>query len=100
MATICKGCNEEVYRARWVESDGWYCLDCSQGPKLVANVPGNLFPYYSSNIGDHPYPMKVKSLRHLRKLEAIHGVQSVAWNYDQRNWGNPPRGKHGQAKEE
>jgi len=100
MATICKGCNEEVYRARWVEDDGWYCLDCSDAPRPMTKVPGSLFPIVTSNIVDYPEPITVRSLRELRKLEARFGVANVAFNVEESKWNVPPRSKHGQAKEE
>ena len=100
MATICKGCNEQVYRARWVEDDGWYCLDCSDAPRPMTKVPGSFFPLTSWNLSDYPEPIKVQSLRHLRKLEAKYGVNSFAFNVDQKSWGEIPRGKHGQTEEE
>lgn len=96
MATICanKDCKEPqpVMRARWVEGVGWLCLKCA--PRMtLPNIPGTLFPYVSFGISDSPGGVKVKSLRHLRQLEAKHGVQSVAFNQDSPNWDIPPRGR-------
>jgi hypothetical protein len=94
MATVCSNskCPEPqpVMRARWVEGEGWFCLKCAPAQKL-SNVPGAMFPYVAFGIGNSAKPVKVQSLRHLRKLEAKHGVQSVAFNQNSNNFEDAPQ---------
>ena len=94
MATICanKDCTEPqpVMRARFVEGVGWLCMQCAPRVRL-RNVPGSMFPYMAFGIGDGPKQVKVNSLRHLRQLEAKFGVQSIAFNQNESNFGDPPR---------
>jgi hypothetical protein len=89
---ICEGCSREIYRARFVtQLKKWLCGDCDPGVSIETNVSGSMFPFTTSNIGKDPnHPIEVQSLRHLRKLEAQHGVQSVAWNMNEKNL-NPYR---------
>jgi hypothetical protein len=88
--TICAGCKEKVMRAKWVEGQGWFCLKCApRGPIQ----PGSVFPFTTFGIGDKPGNIEVQSLRHLRKLEAQFGVNSVAFNQDEKNFGDAPRGR-------
>jgi hypothetical protein len=89
--TICKGCGEEVTRARFVEEQGWFCIrKCAPKGKIL---PGQVFPFTTFGIGDKPGNVEVKSMRHLRQLEAKYGVQSVAFNQDQKNFRDAPRGR-------
>lgn len=90
--TICanKKCRREVTRARFVEGIGWLCLDCA--PRVQVQH-SNVFPYTTFGIGNVPGNVEVQSLRHLRKLEAQHGVQSVAFNQDEKNFQDAPRGR-------
>ena len=85
---ICDSCGKEVTRARFLEeTKEWVCKPCDPGVEKVAMVSGGLFPFTTMNIAGHPQKIRVQSLRHLRKLEAQHGVQSVAFNQDSKNWG-------------
>ena len=89
--TICSGCKEEVTRARFIDGQGWFCIrKCAPKGKVL---PGSVFPFTTSNIGGGPGKIEVQSLRHLRRLEAQHGVQSVAFNQDQKNFEDAPRGR-------
>jgi len=90
---ICDGCEKEVFRARFDAgaTGKWLCKDCDPGPRPDKPVFGVNFPYVTQNLGDSPHPIKVESLRHLRKLEAKYGVENVAYNWDSQNWNDPPR---------
>jgi hypothetical protein len=89
---ICDGCEREVFRAKQEqESKKWFCKDCYPVSRGVANVPGAVFPFTTTNISGQP--IQVQSLRHLRKLEATYGVSSVAFNTDSHNFDCPPRGR-------
>jgi hypothetical protein len=94
MPTICANpdCKEPqpVMRARWVPEVGWLCLKCAPAQTLK-NVSGAMFPYMTFGIGDGPKQVQVQSLRHLRKLEAKFGVQSVAFNQNENNFQDAPR---------
>jgi hypothetical protein len=94
--TICSNpdCKEPqpVMRARWIPEVGWLCLKCAP-PQASPNVPGSIFPYMTFGVGNDVKPVQVQSLRHLRKLEAKHGVQSVAFNQNEKNFGDAPRGR-------
>jgi hypothetical protein len=96
MATVCANpeCKEPqpVMKARWIPEIGWMCLKCAP-PQSVLNVSGSMFPYTAFGIGNGPKPVVVQSLRHLRKLEAKHGVQSVAFNQNSQNFQDAPRGR-------
>lgn len=94
----CDGCKAEVTRARFVPAlKEWLCRECDPGVEFVPNVPGSMFPYMTAHIGKDPNkPIKVQSLRHLRKLESQHGVHSVAFNQDSHNFDSPPRAKEQQ----
>lgn len=87
---ICDGCKGEVFRARWV-ADKWFCKRCDPGMDVNSNVPGSLFPFTTKNFDGHK--TEVQSLRHLRKLEAQHGMHSVAFNTNSKNFDLPPRGR-------
>ena len=94
MATVCCGCGEEVTRARWTGEDGkWVCLDCAPELEIRKNVPGQMFPFVTMHLSnpEHPEPIKVQSLRHLRRLENQHHVQSVAFNMDSSRANEPPQ---------
>jgi hypothetical protein len=56
---------------------------CTGGVKM-RDTAKNLFPLTTMHLSDDPTrgPITVNSLHHLRKLEAEHGVQSYAFNYD------------------
>jgi len=88
--TICANpkCNREVTRARFVEGIGWLCLECAPRVEIQRK---NVFPFVTFGIAGKPGNVEVQSLRHLRKLEAEHGVQSVAFNQDSKNFGDAPR---------
>jgi hypothetical protein len=87
---ICDGCTEEVYRARLV-GEKWLCKRCDPGPARDASVSGSMFPFTTTHMSQDPSkPVVVQSLRHLRKLERQHGVQSVAFNQNSNNF-DPPR---------
>lgn len=90
--TICanKKCKEEVTRARFVEGIGWLCMKCAPRYKVQFS---NVFPFKAFGIGSKPGLVEVKSLRHLRQLERDNGVQSVAFNQDEKNFGDAPRGR-------
>lgn len=64
-----------------------FCEECLR-PKAVMNEGENRWSFETMNMGSDPNagPVKVQSLRHLRQLEAQHGVVSVAANMDHRNW--------------
>jgi len=90
---ICDGCGKEVTRSKFsTEQNKWFCSYCYHPGPGTANVPGSMFPFTTMHIAGHPQPVQVQSLAHLRRLEAQHGVQSVAFNQDSNNW-DPPRGK-------
>ena len=64
------------------------CRQCDRGKAPVLPGP-SLFPFTTMNLADQPgVEIKVQSLRHLRELEARHGVQSHAFNVDQAHWGD------------
>lgn len=67
----------------------WYCEECAPLMKMPEYHGDSLFAMSSMHISDNPNQgaVRVNSLHHLRKLEAKHGVQSVAANMDQKNWG-------------
>lgn len=90
---ICEGCKEEVFRGRFnFELKQWLCKNCDPRDSQIANLPGSIFPFYTTNLGDRK-TIKVQSLRHLRRLESQHGVQSVAFNVNSNNFDIPPRGR-------
>lgn len=95
--TICCVCEEPTLRARWTGVPGEYvCKDCAPELEMRRNVPGSVFPFVTMHLNpEHPEPIKVKNLRHLRRLESQFGVQSVAMNMDEKNWGDAPRGRNG-----
>lgn len=78
----CENCGETVGRVRFVGEIGrWVCGGC--GPKEVKAIKKadtGHFPFTTTNIRSDGKPVEVKSLRHLRKLENRHGIQSGAWN--------------------
>ena len=90
--TICANekCKREVTRAKWVEGIGWLCMDCAPRAQVQRT---NVFPFVTFGIDDKPGNVEVQSLRHLRKLEAQFGVQSVAFNQDSKNFEDVPRGR-------
>ena len=90
---ICDGCKKEVYRARFLtEAKEWVCKTCDPGVEKMQTVSGSMFPFVTMNLAGKPQKIKVQSLRHLRKLERQHGVQSVVFNMNEKNWGDAPRG--------
>jgi hypothetical protein len=89
---ICDGCNREVYRAKFIDPK-WFCKECAPSAGYV-NVPGAMFPFTTSNLSKDPTrPITVNSLRHLRKLEAKYGVQSVGFNMNSNHFEIPLREK-------
>lgn len=87
---ICEECEKEVFRGHFDQgTKKWLCGDCCITPRGIDNVPGVVFPLTTMNINGEK--VKVQSLRHLRKLEAKHGVHSVAFNTDSKNWSDPPQ---------
>jgi hypothetical protein len=72
----CAGCGEHVMTSRFIPGKGWFCKRCH--PIVVDGV--STFPFITRNISGEP--IEVQSLRHLRKLEAEHGVNSFVYNYD------------------
>lgn len=91
---ICDFCKEEVHRARNVAPDKWACKNCDPGTYGTVNITGSTFPFTTTNLTKDPNkPVVVQSLRHLRQLEAQHGVHSIAYNYNERNFDSPPRGR-------
>lgn len=92
--TICANeeCGKEVQRAKYVDGIGWLCWDCAPRVRMDS-VPGRMFPHVAFGIDNKPGGIKVQSLRHLRRLEAKYGVQSVAFNQDEKNFQDAPRGR-------
>lgn len=87
---ICEGCDREVFRSRFDgESSKWFCLDCHPGMGDSTAAPG--FPFTTSNFNGKP--VEVSSMRHLRRLEKQHGMNSVAYNMNESNHSAPPRGR-------
>lgn len=85
----CPSCKRDVVKLVLLEGT-WGCLDC-QRPQAVLAVSGAMFPFTTRHLGGDGKPVEVRSLRHLRQLEARHGVHSVAFNQDSRNFGAAPR---------
>jgi hypothetical protein len=91
---ICDSCGKESLRSRFlVEEKKWVCKGCDPGVGGTPNVSGSIFPFVTTHVAGKMQKIQVQSLRHLRKLEAQHGVQSVAFNVDSKNWGDAPRGR-------
>jgi hypothetical protein len=92
MSTICKGCEKEVMRSRWVEDVGWFCHQCVPEAKIISTTGKSRFPFTTMHLNhEKPEKITVKSLRHLRQLENQYGVQSVAFNIDEKNWHRPEK---------
>ena len=94
--TKCENCKEEVTRARWIEDVGWFCKRCDPGvgaEKAHKNVSGSMFPFYTTHLSPKYKNVKVNSLRHLRQLENKYGAGSVAFNYNESRFNDPPRGR-------
>jgi hypothetical protein len=90
----CDSCGREVFRARLLEeTKEWVCKECDPGGRGTPNIQGSVFPFTTMHIAGSTQKVRVQSLRHLRQLEAKHGVQSVAFNVDSKNWGDAPRGR-------
>jgi hypothetical protein len=89
--TTCINCGETGGTFRWT-SKGYAHHKCSprRGTRDAAK---NLFEFTTMNISSDPTagPVQVKSLAHIRKLEREHGVISVAANFDEKNWSDPPQ---------
>ena len=92
---ICGGCGEKVTRARYIQqADKWVGKCCDPGSHADKRIPGSMFPFTTTNLGKDPSkPITVKSLSHLRRLERENGVQSVAFNMNESNWGRSPEGR-------
>lgn len=82
--TACCDCGATVGTFTWVGDDRYKCQQCRRG---VANPNGarSTFPFTADHIVTGQ-KIEVQSLRHLRKLEAQHGVQSTAYNMDSKNF--------------
>lgn len=81
--TVCAICNTTVGRFRHVGGGKYvHVPKCSGGDK-VRDAAKSTFPFTTTNLnGDS---VTVQSMRHLRKLENEHGVQSAAYNMDSAN---------------
>jgi hypothetical protein len=65
------------------------CRQCDRGKAPVLPGP-SLFPFTTTNLAGRPgVEISVQSLRHLRKLETQFGVQSHAFNNEERHWNDP-----------
>jgi hypothetical protein len=74
----CRGCGEKnMMRYKIVPGAGDFCYNCAPRAK---RDPKSTFPFVTTNISGKS--IEVQSLRHLRQLEAQHGVQSFAYNQD------------------
>lgn len=62
--------------------DKRYCVRKCQREGLRDSAK-TTFPFTTNHLDGKP--TEVQSLRHLRKLEAAHGVQSAAYNMDSQN---------------
>jgi len=82
--TVCAICHEKVGRFRYVGGGKYvHVPKCSGGDK-VRDTAKSTFPFTTSNLSGEP--VTVQSMRHLRKLENEHGVQSAAYNLDSSNF--------------
>lgn len=72
----CDGCGDQMMKYRIIPGKGNFCSHCSKLTFLAKST----FPFTTSNISGQP--VEVQSLRHLRQLEAAHGVQSFVYNFD------------------
>ena len=78
---VCPGCKKTVVRLRFLGNGVWRCVACEPDTaKPVQKAKPGHFPFTTTNIRGDGRSVEVKSLRHLRKLENQHGVQSGAWN--------------------
>jgi hypothetical protein len=90
---ICDFCKGEVHWMRMIEPGKYACKDCDPGSG-TSTVSLSTFPFTTTNLTKDPNkPVVVESMRHLRQLERQHGVQSVAYNMDARDFDIPPRGR-------
>lgn len=92
--TICCECKKKVMNARWTGNPSeWVCLECAPILDMRKNVSGVMFPFVTMHLNpEKPEAIQVQSLRHLRQLENKYGVQSHAFNMDERH-SEPPRGR-------
>lgn len=65
-----------------------YCEECAN-LHYTLNDCRNLWEFETTHLGGGK--VQVKSLSHMRQLEKEHGVQSVAANWDSKNWDSPPQ---------
>ncbi len=82
--TRCESCGTVVFNAVFNGSQ-WLCRGCHYSPAMH----GQVFPFVTTHINGRP--VKVRSLWHLRKLEREYGVQSVAFNQDEKSFRDPPQ---------
>lgn len=89
MAT-CSQCGNTTYRYTVREGKD-ICYERCAGLDIVRNVPGSMFPFTTTNLSSDGSPVRVQSIRHLRQLENQHGVASIAFNTDSKNWDDAPQ---------
>lgn len=77
--THCVRCKKEVFHYQWKPGEGDVCSKCLKpgtgGDRIIST-----FPFTATHLTGDGSPVEVQSLRHLRKLEREHGVQSGAYN--------------------
>ena len=80
MAT-CSKCGRDTRRYQSVPGVGDFCIGTC-APGFPKRMKLSTFPFETECLSSQPGKITVNSLPHLRRLEAEHGVASVAYNCD------------------